>query len=277
LVALALLAGACASSPAPRGFRTGPDIARSDDAAVFTVDCTFSHRRRDDPIVHPHQPGLSHPHDFFGNVTTDADSTVHSLAGKDTSCVDPTDTAAYWAPTLYRGATAIRPRLLRAYYRAAVGADVTQVRLLPAGLQLLAGNALAAPGQWSPTSQAGWGCGLRPRRWRHVPPSDCVGAAPLTLRLVFPDCWDGHHVVSADHRSHVAYSVDGRCPSSHPMPILQVQMSISYPVVGSTSRLTLASGGWQTTHGDFLNAWNQSRLRHHTDLCIRAMANCTIA
>jgi hypothetical protein len=132
------------------------------------------------------------------------------------------------------------------------------------------------PGEHSPVSWVGWGCGLRPKRWRTSPPQDCTDRSPLTLHLTFPDCWDGEHVRSADHRAHAAYSVHGRCPSRQPVPILQVETATQYPITGSTNDLRLASGGWQTSHGDFLNAWDPERLRRHTELCIRALANCTI-
>jgi hypothetical protein len=256
--------------------RTGPTIARTRDSAVFTVDCELSHQGQDDPIVHPGHPGMSHPHDFFGNTTTDADSTGRTLLGQPTTCEDREDTAAYWSPSIVDGEGFVRPILLRAYYRAAPGADAATVRVPPLGLQLLAGDMHTPPGAHSPVSRVGWGCGLRPKRWRASPPQDCTDRSPLTLHLTFPDCWDGEHVRSADHRAHAAYSVDGRCPSSQPVPILQVETATQYPITGSTKELRLASGGWQTSHGDFLNAWDPERLRRHTELCIRALANCTI-
>ncbi|MGI8754737.1 MAG: DUF1996 domain-containing protein [Acidimicrobiales bacterium] len=292
-VAMAVLAVGCGdgrsvsappSIPTTAGPRRGPAIATTVDAAVFTVDCRFSHRAPDDPIVHPGRAGASHLHDFFGATGTDASSTAASLRGGATTCEDRDDTAAYWVPTLLDGARPVQADYLRAYYRAAVGADTRTVQVPAPGLQLIAGNAHALPGHWMPTDQVGWGCGLRPRRLHHRPPSNCTVNAPLTLRLVFPDCWDGRHTASADHLSHLARSRDGRCPPSHPEAILQVQMSVQYPVWKPTSvspspranELTLASGGWQTSHGDVLNAWVQRRLEHQTDLCIRVLANCTI-
>jgi len=40
-------------------------------------------------------------HDFFGNVTTVATSTITSLLAGDTTCDPATDRSAYWVPTLY--------------------------------------------------------------------------------------------------------------------------------------------------------------------------------
>jgi hypothetical protein len=290
LVALVVVASAAAGcgdggdSRLPQGMRSGPTIATTVDSAVFTVDCAFSHRAPDDPIVHPGEPGASHVHDFFGADSADAHSTTETLRAGGTTCEDREDLAAYWAPALYVGREPVRPVLLRAYYRAAVGADVTEVQPLPDGIQLLAGVAHPSPGQETPVEVAGWGCGQRPRRLHRRPPGDCTPSSPLTLRLVFPDCWDGRRVSSDDHVSHAAHSERGRCPRSHPVPILQVQVSIAYDVWARepdqpgprADRLVLASGGWETTHGDFFNAWDPDRLAHRTRLCVRAMANCTI-
>lgn len=272
-----------AGRSAETGFRTGPDIATTIDSALFTVDCRFSHRAADDPIVHPEQPGASHVHDFFGAEDTDAHSTAEQLRRGSTSCDDREDTAAYWAPTVYLDGAPLEPSIVRVYYRAAVGADVKRVQVLPPDLELIAGDMDRAAGDWPPLDEVGWGCGGRPKRLRHTPPTNCTVAAPVTLRLVFPDCWDGDHARSADHRSHAARSTRGRCPPSHPVPILQVQLSIQYPLWQTTegesppdtAHLALASGRWEGSHGDLLNAWDPDRLRHQTELCIRTMANCT--
>ncbi|MCB0976463.1 MAG: DUF1996 domain-containing protein [Acidimicrobiales bacterium] len=265
--------------------RVGPTIAATEDSAVFTVDCGFSHRAPDDPIVFPGEPGASHVHDFFGAEETDAHSTAASLRGGPTSCEDLDDTAAYWAPALYDGDRPVDPTRMRAYYRAAAGADVHDVRTLPAGIELIAGDMHRGPGDWPPIDQVGWGCGFRPKRYRHTPPTNCTPRSPLNLRLVFPDCWNGKDLRSDDHYSHVAYSTNGWCPRSHPVPIVQVQVSIEYPVwakekggppATDASKLMLASGRFEGSHGDFFNSWDPKRLDHLTTLCVRAMANCTI-
>ena len=293
LLALGLLASLAAcgdgspangSDRASGGRRAGATIARTVDSAVFTVDCDFSHRALDDPIVFPGRPGASHLHDFFGAVDVDAGSTAESLRDGDTTCEDREDTASYWAPALLHGDEPVDPIKLRAYYRAAPGADAAEVRSLPAGLEMIVGDMHTPEGEWPDLAQVAWGCGLRPRQFHHMPPDDCTPRSPLTLRLVMPDCWDGKNLASPDHHAHLAASDDGRCPASHPVPILQVQLSYQYPVWAATpdapsphvDDLTLASGGWQTSHGDLLNAWDQERLDRHTALCVHAMANCTI-
>src|SRR5438552_4669667 len=77
-----------------------PSSADGTDVGWTSV-CNYSRSLMDDPIVYPGQPGVSHLHDFYGNTTTDAYSTIASLlAAGTTSCVNPGETAAYWVPAL---------------------------------------------------------------------------------------------------------------------------------------------------------------------------------
>lgn len=331
-VVLALLMGACttssASSTSPAsstssGASSGSSVdpawvAADEDDALFTVDCGFSHRASDDPIVHPGHPGASHSHEFFGSTATDAASTGASLQGTTTTCEDTEDTAAYWVPTLSIDGVPVDPTMVRAYYRAAPGVDVREVTAPPVGLAMIAGDpsAGAAPSSSGgdggghdhgghggdgghdhgddgdhgdgghgdggavaagSMGTAGWGCGLRPRQLRAEPPSDCTDPSPLTLQLRFPDCWDGERLDADDHRSHVAASVDGACPASHPVLMTELQVSVQWPVTGADAgRIALSSGSVAGAHGDFLNGWADGALEDHLDLCIRAKANCTI-
>ena len=61
----------------------------------FFSNCRYSHTAADDPIVLPGLRGRSHSHTFFGNVTTDANSTLTSLRKGGTTCKPRSDHAAY--------------------------------------------------------------------------------------------------------------------------------------------------------------------------------------
>ncbi|MGZ4131252.1 MAG: DUF1996 domain-containing protein, partial [Actinomycetota bacterium] len=98
LLVLALLASVLA---APASAGTGP--------GQFVIRCRYSHTLMDDPIVEPGRPGASHSHDFFGNRTTDAYSTVASMLAGRTTCRATSDTAGYWSPTVSIGGKAIEP------------------------------------------------------------------------------------------------------------------------------------------------------------------------
>jgi Domain of unknown function (DUF1996) len=88
----------------------------------------------------------------------------------------------------------------------------------------------------------------------------------LELRVNFPDCWDGKHLDSLDHRSHMAYSRDFVCPRSHPVKVPLIQLMIRYPLV-SGKDVTLASGGRFSAHADFVNAWDERALVRLVDDC----------
>jgi len=105
----------------------------------------------------------------------------------------------------------------------------------------------------------------------------CALGAPLTMRIDFPDCWNGRDVDSADHRSHVAYSAMGRCPPTHPVPIVRLALSIRYPVYGDPSALSLSSGPLATAHADFMNAWTEQGMHEFVDLCIYRRVICGVA
>jgi hypothetical protein len=90
-----------------------PELGSDESAASvipgFQVNCFYSHRLKDDPIVFPGTPGAAHMHDFFGNRSTDAFSTTASLRAASTNCQNSDDKSGYWAPTLYsRGSRSLR-------------------------------------------------------------------------------------------------------------------------------------------------------------------------
>ena len=241
--------------------------------AQFLVSCDFSHAAQDDPIVHPGEPDASHLHVFFGNTGTDAYSTLETLLGGATSCDQPLDTAAYWAPALFRGNEMLEPIGATAYYRAGVGMDPSEVEPYPAGLLMVAGNARATERQ--PLSIVAWSCGVGAERWHE--PQPCPDSRALRMMITFPDCWDGVNLDSADHHGHVAYSTGGACPSSHQVPIPQLQFVVEYPVWGDVTDLVLASGGLLTGHADFMNAWDQRKLETEVRVCLNRRVVCGIA
>jgi Domain of unknown function (DUF1996) len=227
---------------------------RGGRALYFAIGCGFSHRNSDDAIVYPRQPGVSHDHTYFGNESTDAFSTPASLRGSGTSCALRADTAAYWVPTLFVGGQAVEPRGAVAYY---VRRTVDHVRPFPAGLKIIAGNAAASSAQSQRVTY--WTCGRSGFRASTVP--TCSEGRRSGLRLVvnFPNCWNGRSLDSADHKSHMTYSVEGVCPASHPVEVPAISLVVHYPVSGGAN-VRLASGGQLSGHADFVNAWNQDVL-----------------
>lgn len=237
------------------------------------VKCRYSHSGTDDPIVHFGHAGRSHRHDFYGATGTDSQSTPARLARQDTTCDKAPDTAAYWHPTLYDHDVVVRPSGVAAYYRAAPGVAPTDVQPFPFGLALIAGDATATSPR--PGEAAGWVCGASTDVG--VEPPSCPVNAPLHLVLTFQDCWDGRHLDSVDHQSHVAYSSRGSCPASHPVHLPQLMMSVNFGLSGLGHDLRFASGNVYSAHGDFLNAWDPAGLRREVQGCIHRDVVCELA
>ncbi|MGB8858550.1 MAG: DUF1996 domain-containing protein [Ilumatobacteraceae bacterium] len=284
VVALGLLAVACSDGgrqSAPHAPTDATSLGQPDEPIAgpqggtpqFLVECLYSHSGSDDPIVFPGQPGQSHLHVFFGNTNVDAFTTIASLAGGETTCDQPLDKAAYWAPALLRGPEVLTPVKSTAYYRPGADVDPTAVQPFPAGLVMIGGNSGATGEQ--PLSIVAWGCGAGIER--AVLPPECSEGRDLRLMITFPDCWDGVNLDSADHHAHVAYSSQGACPDGYPVPVPQLQFSVEYPVWGSTEGLLLASGGLTTGHADFMNGWDQAKLASEVDLCIHREVVCGVA
>ncbi|MFZ4718946.1 MAG: DUF1996 domain-containing protein [Ilumatobacteraceae bacterium] len=238
----------------------------------FVVECDFAHMAADDPIVYPGQPGASHLHVFFGNDGVTADSTTESLAASGTTCDQQLDKAAYWAPALLQDGQPLVPVKSTAYYRPGIDVDPAAVQPFPVGLVMVAGNAGATKDQ--PVSIVAWTCGTG--SLREVLPPVCGEGRNLRLVVTFPDCWDGTNLDSDDHHAHVAYSSKGACPDGYPVPMVQLQFSVEYPVSGVTDGLELASGGLTSGHADFMNGWDQDRLEREIRLCLHRGVVCGI-
>jgi Domain of unknown function (DUF1996) len=76
------------------------------------------------------------------------------------------------------------------------------------------------------------------------------------VRYQAPSCWDGKHLESPHHKSHMAYPKDGRCPSSHPVAVPMVEFKMALPAAGDMSQVHLSSGRGYSFHYDFYNAWD---------------------
>ncbi len=276
VAALAAVVAAPTITASLVGGTTQPAVgAGGGNFGSIQVVCRSSHTNSDDPIVFPRQPGAAHQHDFFGNTSTNAFSTVASLTGKPTTCSRPGDTAAYWAPTLLNNGRRVVPDRVIAYYRTRRISDIASIRPFPRGLKMIAGSATATASNPLPTWITNWNCGDGVEATAR-PPSSCPNE-PLRLRIEFPNCWDGRNLDSADHKTHMAYAGQGGargCPASHPVPVPSLELNFRWKLSGSLSGVRLSSGGVYSAHADFWNSWNQGVQAQLVRDCLNAGRVC---
>jgi Domain of unknown function (DUF1996) len=259
-LACAVVAAVAMTAPAARAESVVPG---------FVISCTLNHRASDDPIVMPGQPGMAMLHDFFGNTKTDAYSTTSSLrTSGSTTCGATKDRSAYWTPSVVLNGYPVQPTRLRAYYRAGTK-DPASIRTFPKGLVMIAGDAGAK--SYQPESVVAWGCGVGSNGTAPVP--TCHPKA-LVLHVYFPDCWDGQHVDSANHHSHMAYTHNGACPSSHPVPLPKLTEDVQYPIQGGPSVKFEYSSTAKSGHADFMQAWDSATLTTLVRKCLVERSAC---
>jgi hypothetical protein len=202
----------------------------------------------DDPIVFPGQPGMSHLHQFFGNLGTNAHSTYANLrTSGDSTCSGPNfplNRSGYWMPALQDGlGNVVRPNYLVVYYKRFPKAHIacTDSRFssgctaIPDGLRMIAGADMHNPSApkdvtWECSTANGSGEQAKDANGnvRFGSMAEALAICPtdgkwqVVMGMSFPTCWDGVYIDSPDHRSHVAFPTSDpnagpggeRCPIS---------------------------------------------------------------
>jgi hypothetical protein len=261
---------------------TSEQPVASDGVGAFRNECTFSHMNFDDPIMFPGRPGVAHLHTFFGNSATDANSTTDSIrnSGNSTCRGGIANRTGYWVPALLDAAgRPQKPRSLEVYYKSGYnGIKPADIKPFPSGLRMIAGSAKSSSAQ----RVAYWGC---VNNYIGHPGSipNCSAGDLLQMTVEFPQCWDGVHLDSSDHVSHVAYPQNGSCPSTHPVAIPAITFNVWYPMPssGSTAGWHLASdmydsslpGGF-SAHADWFDGWDPAVVKTFVEHCINPALDC---
>jgi len=270
--------------------RPTTDQPNAADIGAFRTVCEFSHMAFDDPIVYPGQPGRSHLHAFFGNTGVDGNSTAESIAatGNSTCRGGTVNRTAYWSPAVIdtRDGTPVKPDFLLVYYKTGYRGIAPQtVQPIPPGLRMIAGDSTAsAP---TPGENAIFACtdpntGQGPRTAEL--PSACPVGHKITAGVMFPQCWDGVHLDSPDHKSHMAYPSNGRCPASHPVPFPEIALGFAYTVTdaAAVAHWRLASDNYDSNipggyslHADWFNGWKPEAMQSFIRNCDQASRDCS--
>jgi Domain of unknown function (DUF1996) len=254
----------------------------SNGEGQFRVACEYSHFNYDDPIVFPGQPGKSHLHMFIGNTQTDAFTTADSLLNTGGGTCDgfELNRSAYWVPALLDGqGHAVAPKSIIIYYKTK---DMANATFMPQGLKMVAGNIQAET--FAPDQNLHWACGGSGASYNESNRIPNCGGDIINATIVFPNCWDGANLDSADHASHLAYA-DGTvpCPASHPKRLPQISILVYWDGVSSVNGWYLSSdktsgfnsGPGASLHGDWWGGWNQSITELWTNGCIKPARNCS--
>jgi hypothetical protein len=288
-----------------------PGTAAPDVLGAFRFICGAGQISNDDPIMHPGQPGKSHLHQFYGNVSANANSTYSSLrSAGDSTCNwtgngNAANRSAYWMPAMLDGrGNVVRPDFVSIYYKQRpqtdpVVSDPANPRYmgkaipLPNGLRYIFGwdptgiNQIKTGGAWfncqGPSAKPGHYLTLS-TALANCPAGNQVGAV-----IEAPECWDGKRLDSPDHRSHVAYATYGsagylKCPSTHPYNIPAFTLGAWYTVdrADDTTLWELSSDHMapgqpkgHTFHADWFGAWDNTIQSIWWNNCINKLLNCS--
>ncbi|MBM3697793.1 MAG: DUF1996 domain-containing protein [Actinobacteria bacterium] len=231
----------------------------------FRVSCGFAKSGIFDPIVFPGQDPAGHDHQFFGATTINKDSTGASLVaaninGDATTCTRLRDGSAYWMPSLQvaddpANPVTVQPDEIRVRYHAPRG---QRVRSFPVGFTLVAGDKGATTVQ----ANAGWRCEFdRPGTPLEAAPPPCDTDEAIVGVVRFPNCWDGRNATNPT-QAHMAYRVNGACPTTHPVAVPELVEEVFWPSDGQDHAYQLSSGNAAGLHADFINGWDQRALRN---------------
>lgn len=283
-----------------------PGTAAPDNVGAFRFMCEPGQISYDDPVVFPGQPGKSHLHQWFGNLSANANSTYKSLRTTgDSTCVNILNRSAYWMPAMLDGkGHVVRPDYIAVYYKqlpnvsplCGSGKNAQGIACvpLPRGLRYIMGYDMvtgktatggsyfncdgptAKPGHYATITEAAANC----------PAGNRLGA------IIFsPGCWDGKRLDSANHRDHMANPDFGwwgylKCPDTHPYVVPSFTMGAWYSVEPDDSApdwylssdempgMPRQKAG-STFHADWFGAWDDATMAVWMEKCINALKSCS--
>ena len=290
------------------GVRTHGSTTTTASTIGWLLTCPLSHRLADDPITAPGRPGGAHLHDFTGNASTNAMSTLASMTApannaiadtfngstvkSGTSCHTGTfspgtagDTAAYWRPTLYANGRPLTSTVKDQFYYRQNVPLTSPTRPVPQDARRIVGNHHATSVGTNPALAEGhiyWECSGDSDKHYPVPPTSCTA---ILQNVIFPSCWDGQ---AMDHRgpngtdnNHFTYPTSDGCPRTFPINVPKLSEKFKYDRLtkGATYAMSADPGEtalspMYTAHADFWNTWNPASMQYLVTRCLNAKVSC---